>query len=220
MGKKNKKDKKEPSTGPQGPAGLPTREIIFLLDRSSSMESMQSAAIQGFNAFLESQKKAFGDVRFTLTLFDRNPIKLYDRVPIGELPALTPQSYLLGYGTALFDTLGMTLADVLKRHCTANQGVTANRLVLAVLTDGYDSVSRIYSNKHVSDYLEIMKGFPSVEMVFLAAGPGALHQCQLLKLPLRSTKAIDHTAQGLNEGFKHLKRVTAVCFVVKPDDND
>lgn len=220
MGKKDRKAKTGFGIGPQFRADRPTREIIFLLDRSSSMESMQSAAIQGFNSFLESQKKAFGDVRFTLTLFDRNPIKLYDRVPIRDVPALTPQSYLLGYGTALFDTLGLTLAEVFKRHCAANQGVTANQLVLAVLTDGYDSVSRIYTHKHISDYLEIMKGFTTVEMVFLAAGPDALHQCQLLNIPLKNTRAVDQTAQGLNEGFKHLKRVTAVCFIIKPDGKD
>ncbi len=220
MSKRSKKNRAGIGIATQAPAAQPRREIVFLLDRSSSMQSMQSAAIQGFNSFLESQKQAFGDVRFTLTLFDRNPIKLYDRVPICEVPALTPRSYLLGYGTALFDTLGLTLAEVSKRHSAANQGVAANQLVLAVLTDGYDSVSRIYTHKHISDYLELMKGVPSVEMVFLAAGPDALHQYQLLNLPRRNTMVFDHSPQGFHEGFKHLKDVTAICFVIKPDGKD
>ena len=45
-------------------------EIAFVLDRSGSMQSMATAAIDGFNHFLHSQQSAPGQARLTLVLFD------------------------------------------------------------------------------------------------------------------------------------------------------
>ena len=57
-------------------------EIVFVLDRSGSMQSCQEAAIAGFNRFLVEQQQLEGVVKLTLVLFDDEYL-----VPIDALPA-------------------------------------------------------------------------------------------------------------------------------------
>jgi Mg-chelatase subunit ChlD len=45
-------------------------EIVFVLDRSGSMQAMVEPAISGFNRLLREQQQVPGHARFTLVLFD------------------------------------------------------------------------------------------------------------------------------------------------------
>ena len=54
-----------------------TLEVVVLLDRSGSMQSMKDDHEGGMRSFVEEQKKLGGDVRFTLIQFDdENPCEV------------------------------------------------------------------------------------------------------------------------------------------------
>jgi hypothetical protein len=52
--------------------------VGFTLDRSGSMESLASVAIQSVNQLVEEQKAIAGDSRFTLSLFNHTVTLIHD----------------------------------------------------------------------------------------------------------------------------------------------
>jgi hypothetical protein len=60
--------------------------IVFLLDRSGSMQSIKSDVIGGFDAFLTEQRAADGDCRVTLAQFDNEYEVVYRSVPLSDVP--------------------------------------------------------------------------------------------------------------------------------------
>jgi hypothetical protein len=60
-------------------------EIVCIIDRSGSMESIKDDAIGGFNTFLEAQKAQQGEALMTLILFDHEMITLYEGIPLAAV---------------------------------------------------------------------------------------------------------------------------------------
>src|SRR5689334_1631785 len=118
-------------------------ELVFILDRSGSMDSMKKEAIGGFNAFLEEQKKLPGEAKLTVALFDHEYILLCNGKSIKEVEPLNEKTYEPRGTTALMDAIGRTLDDVGKRinsvshDCAACGGTKkTTKVLVAVLTDG------------------------------------------------------------------------------------
>ena len=77
------------------------QEIICIIDRSGSMESIRDDAIGGFNAFIAEQKKQSEPTRITLELFDDQFERVYEAMPIDEISPLDsaiPKAILGGAG--------------------------------------------------------------------------------------------------------------------------
>ena len=63
-------------------------ELICIIDRSGSMESIRDDAIGGFNAFITEQKKEPEPTLVTLELFDDQFDRIYEAMPIDEISSL------------------------------------------------------------------------------------------------------------------------------------
>ncbi len=87
-------------------------EIVCILDRSGSMQSMRDDAIGGFNAFLEEQKKLPGAAHLTVVLFDHEYDVLHQGVDIQQVAPLNSDTYVPRGQTALLDAVGRTVDDV------------------------------------------------------------------------------------------------------------
>ena len=83
-------------------------ELVFLLDRSGSMASMQNEAIGGFNSFLEEQKKVEGEAKLTMVLFDNQYELLCSGKDIKNCEPLTDKVFVPRGTTALLDAIGRT----------------------------------------------------------------------------------------------------------------
>ena len=68
-------------------------EMIFILDRSGSMESLTEETIGGFNSLIEKQKEEPGEARITTILFDDKYELLHDHTPVQEIQRLTRKEY-------------------------------------------------------------------------------------------------------------------------------
>ena len=60
-------------------------ELVFILDRSGSMQGLKSNTIGGFNAMLEKQKREPGEAFVSTILFDDWTEALHDRVKASEV---------------------------------------------------------------------------------------------------------------------------------------
>ena len=81
-------------------------ELVFILDRSGSMQGLEGDTIGGFNAMIEKQKKELGEVFVSTVLFDDQTEVLHDRVSLEKIRPITEKEYYVRGCTALLDAIG------------------------------------------------------------------------------------------------------------------
>ena len=130
-------------------------ELVFILDRSGSMDGMEEQAVKSFNSFLNDQKNIDGSANLTLVLFDNvieTPIKFQNIQKVDEISAtdFNPRAT-----TALLDAIGKSIKEVdviIKKSKDNNINV-----IFAIFTDGYENDSVEYSWRHVSELISNRK---------------------------------------------------------------
>ena len=143
-------------------------EIIFILDRSGSMDRMSDEAKSGFNSFLQSQRECEGDARLSLTLFDHEFTPVIQSEPLASVPELDDTNYEPRGMTALLDAVGRSIDDFnqgLKKNPKAN---ASKHVIVVVLTDGLENASKDYDYKRVKDLIDQQKE-QGWEFLFLAS---------------------------------------------------
>ena len=68
-------------------------EVVFILDRSGSMNGLEKDTIGGFNSMIEKQKREAGQALISTVLFNNNSKVLYDRVEVQKIPSMTEDDY-------------------------------------------------------------------------------------------------------------------------------
>lgn len=118
--------------------------IVFLLDRSGSMNEVLDDTIGGFNSFVRSQEPMGGTM--SLYTFNDKCKCVYRDVPIESVEALSTNNYVPSGPTALYDAMGQVLKEYTGKNGT-----------LVVLTDGQENSSTKYTKSHVKDLIEVSK---------------------------------------------------------------
>lgn len=146
-------------------------EIVAILDRSGSMDTIKLDAIGGFNTFIDEQKQQDGEANLTVVLFDNQYEILQDRVNLKDAIKLDNKNYIPRGGTALFDAIGKTIATFRERHA---KGEVQGGLICSILTDGEENSSKEFkttdSIKKLITEAESELGW---SFVFLAANQDA-----------------------------------------------
>ena len=129
---------------------------VFILDRSGSMETCREDTINGYNAFVESQKDEGGTM--SLILFDHEITSVYENVPIAEVTPLNMETFEPRGSTALLDAIGHVLKMKLPRDT-----------IVIILTDGDENASVKYTTEHIKDLLEMREKNDGWSFVYLGA---------------------------------------------------
>ena len=118
----------------------PTKcEIVVVLDRSGSMQSIKSDMEGGFDRFIEEQCRQPGRCDVTLVQFDTMSIDtVYEAVDLREVPKL---SLVPRGGTPLLRALGETIERVGQRLSATPEHRRPGRVLFLVITDGQENVS-------------------------------------------------------------------------------
>ena len=143
-------------------------EIVFILDRSGSMEGMETDTIGGFNAMLAKQKKVGGQTWVSTVLFDDDCEVLHDRVPLERVPAMTDDDYYVRGCTALLDAVGGAIRHIRNIHKYARPEDVPTKTMFVITTDGMENASHIYDYDTVRDMIEAQKK-RGWEFLFLGA---------------------------------------------------
>ena len=133
---------------------------VIIMDRSGSMWDIQKPAIQGYNEVLggiKADARTYADTQehfMTLVLFDSTSI---DYVYWNEDPAkaviLTPETYMPGACTPLYDAMGRTLTRLEKEL----KGDANHSVVVTIITDGYENDSHEYGLSAIKALVEHLK---------------------------------------------------------------
>lgn len=110
--------------------------ICVVLDESGSMGFKKRDVIGGFNTFLTDQQKLTDVCRLMMTKFNTKCWTMIDPTAVGDVKALTDETYTPGGQTALLDAVAQTIKIV-----EAQKG-TDERCLVLVVTDGEENSSR------------------------------------------------------------------------------
>ena len=149
-------------------------ELVFILDRSGSMQGLEGDTIGGFNAMIEKQKKEPGAAFVSTILFDDQIEVLHDRVNVGEIRPITEKEYYVRGCTALLDALGGAIQHIANIHKYARSEDIPEHTLFVITTDGMENASRRYSAWRVREMIRRQKAKYGWEFLFLGANMDAV----------------------------------------------
>lgn len=139
-------------------------DIIVVLDRSGSMESIGRSTVHGFNSFIKEQRAAEGEANLTLVQFDNQYQVDYSNLDIKHVKDLIlGETFVPRAMTALYDAIGRTIAEV----------KTKNDVVMVIITDGMENASKEFNRDGVFKSIEAKKK-DGWNFLFLAANQDAI----------------------------------------------
>ena len=154
-------------------------ELVFILDRSGSMQGLESDTIGGYNSLLEKQKQESGTARVTTVLFDDRVETLHDRIDIRAIAPLTKKDYFVRGCTALLDAIGSTIERIANVQKHTAPEYRADNVLFVITTDGFENASRRYTLPQVRGMIERQKERYGWEFLFLGAGIDAIAQARM-----------------------------------------
>ena len=149
-------------------------ELVFILDRSGSMQGLEGDTIGGFNAMIEKQKKEPGEALVSTVLFDDRVQVLHDRLPLQRVPRMTGRDYSVRGCTALLDALGGAIRHIGNIHKYARPEDVPEHTLFVITTDGMENASRRYSAQRVKEMIRRQKEQYGWEFLFLGANIDAV----------------------------------------------
>lgn len=202
----------------QQPNTPPTR-LIFLLDRSTSMNRMKEEAVSGYNEYLAGQKEAEGDAKITLIFFDSQYEVVYDQVDIKEAPQIFTQTpgihnrehkiengkhgYFPQGMTSLYDYIHLAISSY-KETALPNQ-----KTIVTILTDGEDTSSHFHSYNDVNRLINQVQNELRWEVMFLGANMNARAFAQRVGIKLGNVAQFDYTSKGVGDALKTMNVATS-----------
>lgn len=146
-------------------------ELVFVLDKSGSMRSLETDTRNGFNKVIE-QSRAVSEpntVFVTTTLFNDKSTILYKHKDILDVKPLTEEEYSADGKTALYDAVGKTITLVSNIHKSLPEGEAPTKTVLFMATDGKENSSNKFRCQDVKKLIadKSSKGWT---FVYLATG--------------------------------------------------
>lgn len=155
-------------------------EIVVILDRSGSMESIRPAVVDGFNKFIQEQKQIPGECAVSLFQFDDIYEEVFIRKPLSAVPSLE----LLPRGwTALLDAVGKTVTSMGQCYAAMPEENRPSRVLCLIITDGNENASTEYKKPRIAEMIKHQREKYSWEFVFLGSDESALQVASELRIP-------------------------------------
>ena len=148
-------------------------EIVFILDRSGSMQVMVEPAISGFNRLLHDQQ-SLRSARFTLVLFDDQYEVPCQGLPISEVVELDTSTFVPRGSTALLDAIGQTIDELGKKLQHTPEIDRPNQVIIAILTDGQENASSRYTWQDIAKRIRHQTEKYQWQFLFLGANQDAI----------------------------------------------
>ncbi len=129
-------------------------ELVFILDRSGSMEGKEQDVVGGFNSMLKKQKRENEETLVTTIFFSNDYDIIHDRENIKKLKPLSIQDFAPDGWTALFDAIGDTIERIKLIHKHTNAKNKPNRTLFVIATDGMENSSCKYTYSKIKEMIK------------------------------------------------------------------
>ena len=181
-------------------------EIVFILDRSGSMNGLEKDTIGGYNSLLEKQRKANGEVMISTILFDDCIEVLHNRVPLDEIKDITEEEYYVRGCTALLDAIGLTIQNIKKQQECMTQEERPGKTLFIITTDGMENSSHRYTYSAIKELIDCQKEGFGWEFLFLGANMDAIAEAG--RFGIEADRAVSYKcdAKGTEVNFSVLSQ--------------
>ena len=149
-------------------------ELAFILDRSSSMETIRTAAIDGFNQYLRDQQAAPGQTNLSLVFIDTEIEQRHQSLPAAEIFPLNENTYIPNGCTALLDAIGETIDSLGVKLADLPAADRPHHVPIAILTDGEENSSTRYTWADIAKRIKHQTEKYQWEFLFLGASADAI----------------------------------------------
>ena len=193
-------------------------ELVFILDRSGSMQGLESDTIGGFNAMIEKQKKEPGEAYISTVLFDERSAVLHDRVPLEKVRPITEKEYYVRGCTALLDAVGGAIHHIGNIHKYACPENVPAHTLFVITTDGMENASRRYSARRVKEMIQRKKKKYGWEFLFLGANIDAVETASHLGIAPDRSVNYHCDSQGTRLNYEVVGQAVAAVRCNAPLD--
>ena len=169
-------------------------ELVYILDKSGSMQGLEKDTIGGYNSMLEQQRKVAGDCIITTVLFDNRYELLHDRIDNRAIQPITDKEYFVGGSTALLDAIGKTIHKIGTAQKNTAEDYRAEKVMFVIITDGEENASRCYSSMQVKEMIRRQKEKYGWEFIFLGANIDAVETAG--RFGIDADRAVDYVPDG------------------------
>lgn len=184
-------------------------QIVFIIDRSSSMQPLIQSTIDGHNTFVKEQQALPGEAMFKLVQFNQE-VQPYPNVPLDRVTPLDEFKYVPRGMTALFDALGCTIVEVGQELARMNAPDRPGKVIVVVITDGLENASHIYpERKQVADMIQHQQDVYQWEFIFMGANMDAVAEARAFNIPAANSMTFAASAEGVREAYVTSNRIAA-----------
>ena len=130
---------------------------LIIIDESGSMQSIKREAINSVNETIQTiraaeKRHADQEHYVSVVLFNDEVKTINDCVAANDVAELTDASYQPDCCTALYDAMGISINAMRK------QTSPEDKVLVTVVTDGYENASREWSGMAIKSLVEQMRG--------------------------------------------------------------
>lgn len=169
-------------------------QIVVVLDRSGSMDSIAKPTVDGLNSFIKEQKAAKGEAYMTLVQFDNEYQIDYKSKPIAEVQDLiNGVTFVPRATTALFDAIGRTI----------NELNTTDDVIFVIVTDGYENASREFNQSVINAKIEEKKK-AGWNFLFLGANLDAISVGASMGISAANSMNYNANASSVNSLYQNV----------------
>jgi uncharacterized protein YegL len=196
-------------------------EIIFIVDRSGSMQSIRKDMIGGFNSFIAEQKKLTTDCKVTLYQFDSSHGEVlelvYEKKDLKDVPDLTELTFVPRGGTPLYEAVAKAVKAVGERLSSTPEDERPEKVLVVIITDGGENSSQDWTSEQVNQMIEHQEQIYKWEFVYLGANQDAWLVGGAIGVKASSTLGYVASAGGTDSMWKSLSDKTIKYRSAAPD---
>jgi uncharacterized protein YegL len=205
-------------------------DITMIVDRSTSMTPYIKETIEGYNKFLDEQKKVPGKAVISLVTFQSEVEPVYVAKPIQEAPELTVKTYRTDGWTAMNDAIGVTIQKIGNRLDALEEVNKPDKVIVVIITDGEENRSQEFAGvdgyNRVAEMIEHQQNRYNWQFLFLGANIDVSKVAGGLRIAHSAQLHYAHDAKGVQDAYVATSRAisenrsasldSAICF----DDED
>jgi hypothetical protein len=184
-------------------------EIVVLLDKSGSMDSIWDSTIEGFNKFLVDQKEKTENAKMSLIQFDHRYEVSYESVNIQHVALLNHETYVPTGLTALLDSMGKSIRSLQQRLINQEKDTS---VIFVVITDGFENASREYTSSSIKQMVKEMETKNEWQFVYLGANQDAISEGARFGFTSKKSMTFANNEEGVSNAFMSLSNNIYQCI--------